>query len=228
MPEFVLKENQIPEKQLIDYDKLSLPDILELFPDLTSGQIRVDSKLHPFEHQMDVSGSPIAFRPRRLNPEKKQGLDTQLDEMLRLNIIRSSTSPWANPVHLVKKEDDSYRLVIDYRAVNKRTKAMNYPLPRLQDFIANVYGSTVFTCLDLKSAFWQLDVKASDKEFTAFCTHRGTFEFNKRPFGLTYASSSFQHFINNALAGTESYCFAFVDDIFIIFPGHDLPQAPIT
>ena len=106
MPEFVLKENQIPEKQQIDYAKLSLPDILELFPDLNSGQIRVDSKLHPFEHQMDVSGSPIAFRPRRLNPEKKQELDTQLDEMLRLNIIHTSTSPWASPVHLVKKKDD--------------------------------------------------------------------------------------------------------------------------
>ena len=171
MPEFVLKKNQILEKQQIDYDKLSLPDILELFPDLTSGQIRVDSKLHPFEHQMDVSGSPIAFRPRRLNPEKKQTLDTQLDEMLRLNIIRASTSPWANPVHLDKKKDDSYRLVIDCRAVNKRTKAMNYPLPRLQNFTANVYGSTVFTCLELKSAFWQL-VKTSNKKFTAFCTHR--------------------------------------------------------
>ena len=44
---------------------------------------------------------------------------------------------------------------------------------------------------------------------------RGTFEFNKTPFDLTYASSSFQHFINNVLADTESYCFAFVDDIFI-------------
>ena len=54
MPEFVLKENQIPEKQQIDNDKLYLPDIFELFPDLTSGQIRVDLKLHPFEHQMVV------------------------------------------------------------------------------------------------------------------------------------------------------------------------------
>ena len=34
-------------------------------------------------------------------------------------------------------------------------------------------------------------------------------------FGLAYASSSFQHFINNVLIGTDSYCFAFVDDIFI-------------
>ena len=133
------------------------------------------------------------LRPRRLNPEIKQELDTQLDEMLRLNIIHTSTSPWASPVHLVKKKDDSFRLVIDYRAVNKRTRAMNYP-SRLQDFTAIVYGSTVFTCLDLKSAFWQLDVKASDKKFTAFCTHRGTFEFNKMPFRLTYASGIFPTF----------------------------------
>ena len=211
----VLTEKHIPDLQEIDYDSHSLDNILALFPDLISGEIRSSVKIHPFEHQLDVSGSPIAFRPRRLNPEKTKELNSQIDELLRLNIIRSSTSPWASPVHLVKKKDDSYRLVIDYRAINQKTAKMNYPLPRLQDFTAYVNGCTVFSCLDLKSAFWQLDVRATDRKYTAFCTHRGNFEFNKMPFGLTYASSSFQHFINNVLIGTDSYCFAFVDDIFI-------------
>ena len=211
----VLTEKHIPDLQEIDYDSHSLDNILALFPDLISGEIRSSVKVHPFKHQLDVSGSPIAFRPRRLNPEKTKELNSQIDELLRLNIIRSSTSPWASPVHLVKKKDDSYRLVIDYRAINQKTAKMNYPLPRLQDFTAYVNGCTVFSCLDLKSAFWQLDVRATDRNYTAFCTHRGNFEFNKMPFGLTYASSSFQHFINNVLIGTDSYCFAFVDDIFI-------------
>ena len=211
----VLTEKHIPDLQEIDYDSHSLDNILALFPDLISGEIRSSVKIHPFEHQLDVSGSPIAFRPRRLNPEKTKELNSQIDELLRLNIIRSSTSPWASPVHLVKKKDDSYRLVIDYRAINQKTAKMNYPLPRLQDFTAYVNGCTVFSCLDLKSAFWQLDVRATDRKYTAFCTHRGNFEFNRMPFGLTYASSSFQHFINNVLIGTDSYCFAFVDDIFI-------------
>ena len=172
-------------------------------------------KLHPFEHSIDVEGTPVAFRPRRLGPEKLRELNNQLDEMLAIKIIRPSTSPWASPVHLVKKKSGSYRFVIDYRALNKQTRKMNYPLPRIQDFTAHVHGCTIFSCLDLKSAFWQLDVKPGSRKFTCFATHRGNFEFNKMPFGLTYASSSFQHFINHVLQGTEAHCFSFVDNVFI-------------
>ena len=132
-----------------------------MFPDLISGEIRCNAKIHPFEHQLDVSGSPIAFRPRRLNPEKAKEPNSQIDELLRLHIFRSSTSPWASPVHLVKKKDDSLRLLTDYRAINQKTAKINYPLPRLQDFTAYVNSCAVFSCLDLKSAFWQLDVLTS-------------------------------------------------------------------
>ena len=74
-------------------------------------------KLHPFEHAITVEGTPKAFRPRRLNPKKKRELDRQLDEILKLKIIRSSTSSWASPVHFVKKKDDSFRFVIGYRSL---------------------------------------------------------------------------------------------------------------
>ena len=79
-------------------------------------------KLHPFEHSIDIDGPPVAFRPRRLSPQELRELNNQLDEMLALKIIRPSTSPWANPVHLVKKKSGSYRLVVDYREVNKHEK----------------------------------------------------------------------------------------------------------
>ena len=92
---------------------------------------------------------------------------------------------------------------------------MNYPLPRIQDFAANVHGCTIFSSLDLKSAFWQLDVKPSDRKYTCFLTYRGNFKFNKMPVGLTYASSSFQHFLNHVLQETKSFCFSFIDVIFI-------------
>ena len=102
--DIVLTEKYIPDLKEIDYDSHSLDNILALFPDLISGKIRSNAKIHPFEHQLDVSGSSIAFRPRRLNPEKTKELNSQIDELLRLNIIRSSTSLWASPVDLVKKK----------------------------------------------------------------------------------------------------------------------------
>ena len=70
--DYVLTEKHIPDLQEIEYDSHSFDNILVLFPDLISGEIRSSVKIHPFEHQLDVSGSPIAFRPRRLNPEKQK------------------------------------------------------------------------------------------------------------------------------------------------------------
>ena len=70
----ILTEKHIPDLQEIDYDSRSLDNILALFPDLISGEIRSSVKLHPFEHRLDVSGSPIAFRPSsiRSSIRKKQ------------------------------------------------------------------------------------------------------------------------------------------------------------
>ena len=106
-------------------------------------------------------------------------------------------------------------MVHDYRLINKRCKKQNYPLPRLTDFAQHIHGATIFSSLDLKSAFWQLDVRPTDRQFTAFCTHRGNFMYNKLPQGLTYASSSFQRFINHVLQNTDTFCFAYIDDIII-------------
>ena len=199
----------------IDYSMHSYEDILNVFPDVTSGRIQVGKKKHLFEHILEVAGPPVAFCPRRLNLEKTKALNEILDDMLEKKIISPTSSPWASPVHLVKKKSGSFRLVHDYRVINSRCKKQNYPSPRLIGFTQNIHGATVFSSLDLKSAFWQLDVRPKDRQFTGFCTHRGNFMYNKLAQGLTYASGSFQRFINHVLNSTEDFCFAYIDDIIV-------------
>jgi len=204
-----------PPLQPVDYDSHSFLDILSLFPDVTSSSLSVGHKQNPFEHILEVEGLPVALRPRRLSVEKAKALDLILDDMLTKNIIKSSCSPWASPVHLLKKKNGSFRLVHDYRIVNSRTKKQSYSLPRISDLTQQIRGATIFSSLDLKNAFWQLDVKPSDRKFTAFCTNRGNFKYNKLPQGLTYASHSFQKFINHVMRGTESFCFCYVDNLIV-------------
>ena len=205
----------LPPLQIIDYSSYSYSDIIQLFPNLTAQTVDSTKKKHPFEHTMTVTGSPVSFRPRRFNATKMDALNLLLDDLLQKKIIRPSISPWASPVHLVKKKNGSYRLVHDYRIVNSRCQKQNYPLPRLTDFTQYIDGANVFSKLDLRHAFWQLDVRPCDRQYTAFSTHRGNFEYNKMPQGLTYASSSFQRFINHVMNGTEAYCFCYIDDIII-------------
>ena len=54
----------------VNLTEMSLLDVLNIYPGLVSGVLCVDKKLHPFQHSIDVEGPPVAFRPRRLSPEK--------------------------------------------------------------------------------------------------------------------------------------------------------------
>ena len=88
-------------------------------------------------------------------------------------IIEPSVSPWANPVVLVKKTDDTLRLRIDYRNLNKATIKDSYPLSHIQDTLDTLYGNNLFTTLDLLKGYHQTEVEESSRKKTDFATHIG-------------------------------------------------------
>ncbi len=60
-------------------------------------------------------------------------MEKQIDEMLQSSIIRTTTSPYASHVLLVKRKDGSWRLCVDYRQINKMTMKDKYPIPLIDD-----------------------------------------------------------------------------------------------
>src|SRR3954449_10956124 len=58
--------------------------------------------------------TPISQVPYRMNPQKKEFLRQEIVNMEEDSIIRKSTSPWASPVVIVDKKDETYRICIDY------------------------------------------------------------------------------------------------------------------
>lgn len=79
--------------------------------------------------------------------------------MLNRGIIQPSTSPWASPIILVKKKDETDRLVVDFGRLKSVTLKDSYPLPRIEDALDAVNGTKYFSYMDLMNGFWQVEME---------------------------------------------------------------------
>ena len=153
-------------------------------------QMKLDTGDHP----------PVKQKPYKTPFAEWPMVERQLDDMLEAGVISPSNSPWASPIVVVPKKDGSKRLCVDYRrGVNKVLKSNFYPLPDISDILSSLYKAKYFSCVDLKSGYWQVEVAPEDREKTAFVCQRGLYEFNVMPFGLSSAPPIFQELMNKVL-----------------------------
>ncbi|KAL0282092.1 UNVERIFIED_CONTAM: Transposon Ty3-G Gag-Pol polyprotein [Sesamum angustifolium] len=109
-------------------------------------------------------------------PLELKKLKKQLEELLNKGFIQPSISPWGASVLFVKKKDGSMRLCVDYRQLNRIKIKDKYPLPRIDDLLDQLKGTTVFSKIDLRSGYWQLRVEEGSIPKTAFRTKYGHYE----------------------------------------------------
>ncbi|GKC33847.1 putative reverse transcriptase domain-containing protein [Tanacetum coccineum] len=163
-----------------------------------------------FRIKLIPRATPVAKSLYLLAPSELEELSGQLKNLQDKGFIRPSSSPWGAPVLFVKKKDESFRMCIDYRELNKLTIKNRYPLPRIDDLFDQLQGSQYFSKIDLRSGYHQLRVHEDDIPKTAFRTRYGHFEFTMMPFGLKNASAVFMNLMNRV-------CRPYLDKFIIVF-----------
>lgn len=189
-------------------------DILKLYPEILRPMSLKEPAKHDVIHRIETTGQPLFARARPLPPDKYKAVKEEFEHMIEQGICVPSNSPWASPLHVVKKKDGGLRVCGDYRRLNAVTLPDRYPLPRIQDFTHQLHNMKIFSKLDIKMAYYWIPIAKEDAQKTAIITPFGLFEFKCMTFGLRNASQTFQRFMHQVLRGIDN-CFCFVDDILI-------------
>ena len=137
--------------------------------------------------------------------------------MLESGAIWPIQSAWCNVVVLVRKKDGSLQFCIDFCDLNAHTKKDSYPLPRIQEVLESLVGAGHFSCLDLKSGFWQIKMEEASKQYTTFTVgNLGFYKCNHMAFGLCNTPATFQQLMQNCRGKLNLiYCLIYLDDLIV-------------
>ena len=161
--------------------KLQYPEVFEGVGKLKDKQISLD---------IDPTVKPVAQPYRRIPSSLREKVQDKTKELLELGIVEpvEGPAPWVNPVVIVPKNNGEIRLCIDMRQANQAIMRRRYPIPTVDDVLHTMNGFKVFSKLDLKWGYHQLELSPESREITTFATPDGLFRYKRLLFGVCSAS----------------------------------------
>ncbi|CAG2197363.1 unnamed protein product [Mytilus edulis] len=209
----------LSKADLTDQQKQKLNLFLNQNRNVFATNLKELGKTDVYKHKINTGNAPpVKSRPYRTSPAAKQEIQKQVEELLKYDIIEPSKSEYSSPIVLVKKKDNTWRLCIDFRSLNKQSILQQHPLPRLDDVFDAIGQSNakIYSRLDLTMAYYQMPMDEHSKHKTAFITHDNLYQFKRMPYGLNNACQSFQSLMTQVLRGlTWKHCLVYVDDVII-------------
>jgi hypothetical protein len=162
------------------------------FPELFKGL----GCLKKFKYQItlkdDVKPTCI-YVPRSVPFPLEDKVRNKLEEMKEKGVISpvQESTDWCSGLVVVEKPNGDVRLCVDLTGLNAAVKREVHPMSSVDESLARLRGSKVFTKLDANSGFWQMPLSEESRPYTTFLTPFGRFWFNRLPFGITSAPEIF-------------------------------------
>lgn len=147
----------------------------------------------------------------RLHAMEQQGIVERVNELSEISSV--------SPIMVVPKGEKDFRLVTDFREVNKRIIRVPHPLPRLETIWTNVpvddKKQLFMSVLDLKDAFFHIELDEKVRHITTFMSAEGLMRYCRLPFGISIAPELFQRTMEAVLAGLQNVII-YLDDVLIM------------
>lgn len=199
-------------------------DFVQEFPELFTGFGKLKDrkiKLH-----VDPNVKPVAQPVRRTPFGLREKVEAKIQDLLSKDIIEPVDKPsqWVSPIVIVPKPNDDIRVTVDMRRVNEAVLRERHPIPTIDDILHDMAESRVFTKLDLKLGYHQLELEEDSREITTFVTHCGLFRYKRLVMGINAASEIYQHEIQKVIQGIPGVS-NLSDDIVVHAPNNETHDA---
>ncbi|CAH0766349.1 unnamed protein product, partial [Diatraea saccharalis] len=188
-------------------------EVIHKFSDVFTGSGRFP-ELH--ELKLKPDSEPVSKPPHRVPIKLKEKLKIELERLCHLGVISKQKEPteWINRIVIVEKDEDSIRVCLDPKALNKCILKKYYEIPTINDLKTKIGKAKFFSVLDLKESFWQIGLSEDSKKLCTFSTVFGTYSFNVLPFGLDVSAEIFQENCEKHFNGIDNI-FIYIDDFLI-------------
>ena len=124
-------------------------------------------------------------------------IEKKLDELEKLDVIGKAEgpTPWISSVVVIPNSNDEIRLCVEMRQANSAIVREGHPIPTVEEVLQEFNGSSVFSKLDIKWAFHQVELSEDSRSITMFVTHKGLYRYKRLMFGISCAPKMYQRII---------------------------------
>jgi len=160
-------------------------------------------KLNDFQLKLHIDNDiiPVAQSARRIPYSMRKQVENKITELERLDIVEKVKGPtsWVSPIVVAPKSSGDIRICVDMRVANTAIKRERHPIPTVEEILAELNEASIFSKIDLKWGYHQIELDPDSRHVTTFATHMGLFRYKRLMFGINAAPEHYQRIMRNVL-----------------------------